>query len=103
MRFIEVKTTFEIEKEAVDMAEYLLNCRLIACGQIHNINSHYVWNNKRYVEKEYILIMKTKKSLFHKLKNAIIQKHSYQVAEIIATPIINISKEYANWINDNTI
>ena len=102
MRFIEVKTTFEVEEEAKEMAEFLLNEKLIACGQIAKIESHYNWNGKRFCEREFFLIMKTKKSLFKELEKTIKAKHSYEVAEIIATPISHLSKEYADWIISNT-
>lgn len=102
MRFIEVKTAFEVEEEAKEMAEYLLNEKLIACGQISKIESHYNWNKERFCEKEFFLVMKTKKSLFKGLEKVIKEKHSYEVAEIITTPINHLSKEYANWIIENT-
>ena len=102
MDFIEVKTTFEVEQEAIDMAELLLDKRLVACAQILEINSHYIWKNERYIEHEYMIIMKTQAKLFKKLENTIKQHHSYEVAEIIATPICDLSEEYAQWIVENT-
>ena len=103
MDFIELKTTFEVEQEAKDMAELLLDKKLVACAQILEINSHYVWQNKRFVEHEYMIIMKSRASLYPLLESTIKQNHSYEVAEIIATPIINLSQEYADWIKENTI
>ncbi len=100
--FIEVKTTFEVEQEAKDMAELLLDKRLVACAQILEINSHYVWRNERYIEHEYMIIMKTRADLYQQLETTIKQNHSYEVPEIVATKIENLSKEYADWIVEST-
>lgn len=103
MEYIEIKTTFEIKQDAEKLAELLLDKKLIACGQIFEIDSHYVWKNERFIEKEFMLMMKTKESLFGQVEKEIKENHPFEVAEIIALPIQNISKEYANWIDENTI
>ena len=103
MNYIEIKTTFEIKQDAEKLAELLLDKRLIACGQVFEIASHYIWKNERFIEKEFILMMKTKESLFGQVEKEIKENHPFEVAEIIALPIQNISKEYANWIDENTI
>ena len=60
MNYIEVKTTFEVKAEAEEMAELLLDKKLVACGQIFELDSHYVWKGERCVYHEYMLVMKTK-------------------------------------------
>ena len=84
------------------MAELLLDKRLVACAQILEINSHYVWRNERYIEHEYMIIMKTRSDLYQQLETTIKQNHSYEVPEIVATKIENLSKEYADWIVEST-
>lgn len=101
MNYIEIKTAFDNEQEAIDMANLLLDKKLVACFQIAKINSHYVWNDTRFHELEFLVFMKTKAGLFKEIENVIKANHSYEVAELIATPICNISKEYANWIDEN--
>lgn len=103
MKFVEIKTTFEKEDEAKEMAEFLLDRKLVSCAQIFELESHYVWRNERFVEHEYMLLMKSRGGkFFKKVERAIKEKHSYEVAEIIATPICALSKEYAKWIEENT-
>lgn len=101
MDYIEIKTAFDNEQEAIDMANLLLDKKLVACFQIAKINSHYVWNGTRFHELEFLVFMKTKAGLFKEIEGVIKANHSYEVAELIATPICNISKEYANWIDEN--
>lgn len=103
MNYIEIKTTFEEKNDAERLAELLLDKKLIACGQVFEIASHYVWKKERFIEKEFMLMMKTKKSLFKQVEKEIKENHPFEVAEIIALPIQNVSKEYADWIDENTI
>lgn len=103
MNYIEIKTTFEEKNDAERLAELLLDKKLIACGQVFEIVSHYVWKKERFIEKEFMLMMKTKKSLFKQVEKEIKVNHPFEVAEIISLPIQNVSKEYADWIDENTI
>ena len=103
MEYIIITTTFSDENEAKQMAQNLLSKRLIACGQIGHIESIYMWKDKNFDTKEYILTMKTKFNLFNEVEKHIKENHSYEVAEIVATPIANISSEYASWIDASVI
>ena len=51
--------------------------------------------------KELLLVIKSKKSLFKKLKKAIKSKHPYSVPEIIALPVILGNKDYLDWIDES--
>lgn len=57
---------------------------------------------KQIEDKEYLLFIKTKKENFKKIKRKIKENHSYDLPEILAIKITNISKEYFNFIGDNT-
>lgn len=103
MRIIEVKFVTDKKEEAIKIAEYLLDEKLIACAQIFPIESQYVWQGERCKTNEFMVIMKTKKNLFKLVELGIKKYHSYEVAEIISNPIINSSKEFFNWVKENTI
>jgi periplasmic divalent cation tolerance protein len=45
--------------------------------------------------------MKTDLKIFPQLENRIRELHSYEVAEIIALPIVNISPPYLDWMQNN--
>ncbi len=94
-----ISTTFEHLKEAEEMADLLLEARLIACAQITGpITSCYWWNGKIEKSMEYLLAMKSIEHLYKDLEREIIDKHSYETPEIIAVPITHASKEYLNWM-----
>ncbi len=95
-----VTTTFEHHDEAEKMATQLLEKRLIACAQIGGpITSCYWWNGKIENGKEYVLSMKSTELLYEKLESTIIGIHTYEVPEIIATPITKISRHYLEWMD----
>lgn len=100
MTYIEVKTTFEKKDEAINLANILLSKKLVACVQIGEIQSLYHWKGQFENEHEYILTMKSKETLYNEIEKTIKANHSYEVAEIVALPILKGSKEYLFWIDE---
>ena len=49
-----------------------------------------------------ILTMKSKENLYDEIEKTIKANHSYEVAEIVALPILKGSKEYFSWIDETT-
>ena len=49
-------------------------------------------------ENEFLVFMKSHKSLFKKLSERVTEIHSYDVPEIIALPIIEGSPPYLDWL-----
>ncbi len=86
--------------EANKIAKALVAKKLAACVNIiDSIKSIYIWKEKLCEDKECLLIIKTKSTLFNKLKEEIKKLHSYEVSEIIALEIKNGSKSYLDWIS----
>ena len=102
MKYLIVKTTFEKRSDAQDMAKMLLEKHLISCAQISEIDSMYHWKGAIACEHEFILTMKTRKKLYKALEKTIKEHHSYEIPQIIATPIVNGLNEYLNWIDETT-
>lgn len=99
---IEVKTTFNNKEEAQCVAEILLDKKLIACGQIFDIESHYIWQGQREITQEYCLVMKARKNSFVAIENEIKKHHSYDCPEIVAIDLADLSLDYCKWIYENT-
>ncbi len=90
-------------EQATDIARFLVQNRLAACVNIIDpIRSIYSWKNEIYDEKEILMVIKTRRALFEKLTLEIKRMHSYEVPEIISTPIENGLPSYLNWIDQNT-
>ncbi|MEN8199779.1 MAG: divalent-cation tolerance protein CutA [Thermodesulfobacteriota bacterium] len=99
-----VATTFSEKEEALDMARYLLQERLIACGQISSpMDSLYQWKGKIEQEKEYRLTMKSSEAHWEALEREISRKHSYDVPEIIAMKALHVSSNYQQWLKEELL
>ena len=102
--FIVVFVTVGNEEEALKIARHVVKNRLAACTNIvPGIRSIYRWKGEICDDKELLCIMKTKKSLFPKLKDAIKQLHSYEVAEIIAVSLADGVEDYLKWLQEETL
>lgn len=89
---------------AETIATFLVKEKLAACVNIvPKIKSIYTWQNKIEREDEVLMLIKTKQSLFAKVKEKIILLHPYDVPEIISINIQDGAKDYLNWISNNTI
>jgi len=101
-KYIIINTTTDSLKEAEKIEEVLLNEKLAACIQVSKITSYYNWQEKQEKTEEYLLVIKTRKRLFNQIEDKIKEIHSYEVPEIIAYEITNISHDYAKWIDEIT-
>ncbi len=94
-----VLVTAGSQEEAENIATALVELRLAACVNILPIYcSVYIWEGKVNKDKEWQLIIKTKLSQFSALEAKIQELHSYDVPEIIATPIVDGSQAYLQWM-----
>lgn len=102
-QFIVVFVTTSTEKEANKIARTLVERDLIACANLLPLNkSIFKWEGKVMEEQEVLLLLKSRRDLFEHLSLAIKQLHSYEVPEIIATPVIAGSPDYLDWVMANT-
>jgi periplasmic divalent cation tolerance protein len=69
---------------------------------VPGLRSIYWWQGKVEDEAEVLCIMKTRSNLFESLKDRVRELHSYEVAEIIALPILTGDFPYLEWIKENT-
>ena len=91
------------EEEASRIGRTLVEEKLAACVNIiPRIRSIYSWKGEVCDEEEYLLIMKSRSSLFPAIRDRVRELHSYEVPEIIAFPIDQGLPEYLDWILENT-
>ena len=98
--YVVVLVTASSEEEAHTLARDLLEKRLIACANLVPVQSLFLWEGDLSEEDEVLMIIKTTHSTFReKLIEAIKEKHSYDVPEIIGMPIVLGSADYLKWIS----
>ena len=101
--FIIVFITAPNEKEAASISRTIVEERLVACVNIiPSVRSIYRWQGRVEDEQEVLMIVKTKKSLFERLQERVKELHSYEVPEIIGLPLVEGSKEYLDWLGQET-
>jgi len=99
MSYVVVFMTTSNKEEAVKIVRILLKERLIACANILDpVSSLFWWQGKIDEEKEFLVFMKSRKNLFERLSERVMEIHSYEVPEIIALPIIEGSPPYLDWL-----
>jgi periplasmic divalent cation tolerance protein len=88
------------EKEAEGLSQMLLGERVCACVNIvKGVHSLFWWEGKINTAEEALLIIKTKESLFAKLKTLVVNNHPYSTPEIISFKIEQINQKYLDWLN----
>ena len=104
MEYCIINTTASNREEALRISKFLVENKLVACCNIiENVTSVYSWNSRINEDGEVLIIMKTKVSLYDKVEEEIKRLHSYDVPEIICSPLLTGSKEYLGWIEEETI
>jgi periplasmic divalent cation tolerance protein len=99
--FILVLTTVPDEKTGHLIGRTLVEERLAACVTVSPAaRSFYRWEGKLCAEKEYILFIKTRSSLFERLMARIKTLHPYKVPEIVSLPIERGAKDYLGWLGE---
>ena len=94
-----VYITASSEDEGVKIAKHLVeNRRAACCNIVPKIRSIYRWEGKLCDDEEVLLIVKTMRSSFEKLKEEVKKIHSYSVPEIIGVRIKDGLEEYLDWI-----
>lgn len=88
------------EKDAQNLAKMLLSEKVCACINIvKGVKSFFWWQGKIDEADEVLLIIKTKETLFVKVKTLIKNNHPYEVPEIIGFKVDNVNQEYLDWVN----
>ena len=101
--YLQVQTTTDNKERALEIARKAVEKNLAACAQISGpITSLFWWKNNINREEEWLVIMKTKKDLYHELERTIKKIHTYEVPEIIGLSIVEGNQEYLDWIERET-
>lgn len=99
-----ISTTFETEHDAEKFASLVLKLRLAGCAQITGPStSLYWWNNAIEKNKEYVLTLKSRQSLYERLEKTIQENHPYDTPEILATKPSHCSNDYKIWLDKELI
>ncbi len=96
-------TTCPDAEFAENFAMRLVKMKLAACVNILPVmTSIYRWDNKVEKGSELQLLIKTTSNNFASIEKLIQTEHPYELAELLAIPVLSGSTNYLNWIRDNS-
>lgn len=98
-----VTTTTDSEAAARELAAKAIEARLGACAQVLGpVTSVYRWDGEVQTDQEWRVEIKTTAGHVPELTERIRQLHSYDLPEVVATPIVGGSAEYLAWVTTET-
>ena len=102
-QYYQVLTTTDSRDAAVELGRKAVEGRFAACSQVSGpITSVYWWEGAVQQAEEWQCIMKTTSGRLVDLRDYIKSVHSYDVPEIVATPISAGNPDYLAWIAAET-
>jgi len=98
-----VFVTCKSSAEARRISRAMVTTRLAACANVlpGKIESIYRWRGKVERARETLLLLKTSRRSWPKLRDAIRRAHSYDVPEIVAVSIVAGLDKYLEWIGES--
>ena len=97
---IVVLSTCQTARQAKKIARHLLEARLAACVNIvPGARSVYRWKGKIEDAAEHLLIIKSRRDLFDRLRAELEKVHSYEVPEALALQVVDGSGNYLAWLD----
>lgn len=88
------------QEQGTQLARHLIEHRLAACVNIlPGARSFYRWKGEIEQAEEVVLIVKSRRDVFEKLRAAIAHLHSYEIPEVIALPVVDGSDAYLSWLD----
>ncbi len=89
-------------EEAERIARALVESRAAACVNIlPGVRSIYRWKGAVEDATEFLLLIKTTRECFDRLRTELRALHSYDVPELVAVPIADGLEPYLNWISES--
>jgi periplasmic divalent cation tolerance protein len=89
-------------EEAEKIARGLVERKVAACVNIlPGIRSIYRWKGEVEDAQELLLVIKTTRELFGRVRDEIRGLHSYEVPEVIALPVLDGLDAYLDWISES--
>src|SRR5437764_174578 len=99
---IVVLNTCANEGDAERLARMLIDLRLAACVTVvPRSRSFYRWKGEVEAADECLLLIKSSRPLFERLRAELEKAHSYEIPEVLALPVVAGSAPYLYWFDAN--
>jgi periplasmic divalent cation tolerance protein len=99
---LQVTCTVDTREAADALAHDVVDLGLAACAQVVGpIRSTYRWEGELETAEEFLLLIKTTEAAFIRLRDELVERHPYDVPEILAMPVADGNARYLEWIGAN--
>jgi periplasmic divalent cation tolerance protein len=96
---IVVLVTAASAEQASAIARPLVEERLAACVNIvSGLRSIYRWQGSVCDDAEVLMLIKSTRERFRELRDRVLALHPYEVAEVLALPVVDGSEKYLAWL-----
>ena len=96
--------TVDSRENAEKIADALVSELLAACcNLVPGLLSIYRWKGEIHRDPEVLLMAKTRRDLFERLRERAVALHGYEVPEVVALPIVAGHEPYLDWIRGETV
>lgn len=96
-----VVTSVGTEQQAVEISEELVLRRLATCvNVIPCLRSIYRWKGNVCNDSEFLLLIKTRRSLFEEVAETIRALHSYELPEVLEFAVSGSEPNFHRWVVD---
>ena len=99
-----VLTTLGSVEEARAFVTGLVEDRLVACGtMLPGALSVYRWEGSITEEQEVVVLLKTDASKWAELNAAVVERHPYDIPELLAFPAERGNDLYLSWLTSEVV
>jgi periplasmic divalent cation tolerance protein len=98
MSLIAIVTTLPSREQALALARALVEQQLVACAQLTEIESVYLWDGQLEQSPEIRLTLKAPESHYAAIEAAILERHPYELPAIHAQRLDRVHGSYGEWI-----
>ena len=103
MAAIFVLTNLPDSESAFNLARELVQLRLAACVNVLSpATSFYRWEGRLETATEFPVLVKSTADRYEALERAIVERHPYDVPEIVSWSVERGLPAYLRWIEDET-
>ena len=88
---------------AKELARGLVDARLAACVNVlPEIRSIYRWEDELQEDSEVLMVIKSTKAGYSGLERWLLDRHPYDVPEVLALPVAHGAEAYLAWMMKET-
>jgi periplasmic divalent cation tolerance protein len=98
-----VLTSVGSEENASVIGRTLVDLKLAACVSILSpVRSMYIWKGSLCDDREWLLLVKTRRALFPDVRSKILELHTYELPEVLCIPVSDGHEAYLDWLLAST-